>query len=318
MNAVARLKTSLKRFVHASLQTPRRERALVAIARQCPAQLQPTLRKLVPQPRSYAASEERLVTRFGMQWHLHPSEYFQWHHYFAFADAVLETLQHVVHEGDCVLDIGANIGLYTGIVARKVGVSGRVHSFEPNPPTFQRLTLHVQENGLDNVHCHAIALGETEQDSVLNDFGGTDSGKSSLRGVDPGKAVAGVSVHVSALDSVVQRLALEKIDVVKIDVEGFEPEVLLGARATIASRKPLICLEWSPNWHAGREAQAAQALRMLESASYRCFEISSEPSSHGVLFERPWTQPSRGQNVLLVPAGSEHRLRGLRVAFLSQ
>jgi FkbM family methyltransferase len=300
-------KEALKSLLHAGLKTPARERALIVAVERLPVRLQEQLRKLVPQPRSYAADESRRANRYGMSWRLHPAEYFQWHQYFGFADAVLQTLQHVVRPGDCVFDVGANIGFYSAVVARSVTDTGRVHSFEPSPQTFARLAAHVAENHLSNVICHELALGAVDQESVLNDFGGSDSGKASLRAAGAGQHVGGRAVRVRTLDQFMAGIRDPRLHVLKVDVEGYEPEMLLGAATTICRDLPLICLEWSPAWHAGREANATAAVDLLAGAGYRCFEISSRFDRHGALFRTEFRHVKNTTNLLLVPPGDESR-----------
>jgi FkbM family methyltransferase len=273
-----------------------------------PLRFQRTMQKVVPQPQAYSPDEVRSVVRFGMQWQLHPAQYFQWHQYFGFADPVLETLSKLARPGDVVADVGANIGFYSGVLAQRVGSTGSVHAFEPNPATHAWLAAHVRDNRLSNVRCHALALADVEQELTLNEFGGSDSGKASLRPDGAGQVIAGPVVDVRSLDGWFAQSGERGIDLIKVDVEGYEPEMLLGAARTIREFLPIICLEWSPGWHRGREDKATAARKLLRELGYDCLEVSSAPAQHVSLSPLDLDALRETRNVLLVPPGAERRL----------
>lgn len=311
--AVSRLKNEAKGLLHDALRTPRREEALIRLATRLSPRFHGILRKVVPQTSDYHATDVRSVRRYGLDWKLHPAEYFQWHHYFCLSDAVLDTLRKITRAGDHVYDVGANIGFYSAVLARLVGEGGRVTCFEPNPKTYARLRAHILDNGLNNVRCYDVALGDVEEASTLHDFGGQDSGKASLRPRSVEKNVDACEVRVRTLDGIRREAPDERMDVLKVDVEGFEPEALLGASNSIASSLPSICLEWSPRWHVGRQGKADRVVKLLQSLGYRCFEISSLPKSHGVLFPLKWERLTENYNLLLMAPSSEHRLAACNV-----
>jgi lipopolysaccharide transport system ATP-binding protein len=151
-------------------------------------------------------------------------------------------LQSLIKTGDRVLDIGANIGYYTVLFASWVGPTGVVHAFEPDPDNFALLninTLDFQKNG--NVHLHAVALGETS--GTANLFRSKDN--IGMHRLYDSVCCDGSSVEVPVYLG--DKFALDPIDLIKIDIEGFELFALNGLKNTVTNSPNLkILTEFSP------------------------------------------------------------------------
>lgn len=139
--------------------------------------------------------------------------------------------------GQSVLDIGANVGVFTTRAARRVGPTGRVVAVEPHPENFRLLSGNVERNGLDNARLVEAALDD-------------HSGKTELfvheRGINHSlKRRTGRSILVAlkTIDQVVEEAGLERIDLIKIDTEGNVPAILRGGQETISRHKPRIVFE---------------------------------------------------------------------------
>ncbi|MDX2099030.1 MAG: FkbM family methyltransferase [Leptolyngbyaceae cyanobacterium bins.59] len=139
-----------------------------------------------------------------------------------------------------ILDIGANIGC-TALLFGKL--AQEVYAFEPSPTTFSFLEKNITSSGLTNIFPKNIGLG-------------TEPGEYPLTLAPSNRAVAFVSNQTQAgtghivekiiirpLDEVVQSLHLTKVDFIKIDVEGFEGQVLKGATQTLKTHQPIVVLE---------------------------------------------------------------------------
>jgi FkbM family methyltransferase len=135
----------------------------------------------------------------------------------------LNNLRGAVAGGGVFLDIGANIGYYA-LMAARFG-AGRVLAFEPNPKVYARLCFNIAANGLENrVKPLQIALGaETATMTMIvtdRDMGGS---RISTDGDDSGNAI---SVQMAPLGNVLQDERIDRVDALKIDVEGMEDAVL--------------------------------------------------------------------------------------------
>ncbi|HEV2292216.1 MAG TPA: FkbM family methyltransferase [Tepidisphaeraceae bacterium] len=140
----------------------------------------------------------------------------------------------LVRRGDTVLDIGANLGLVTLRLSALVGSGGRVHAFEPNPLMIELLERSVQRHHLQNVTVHPVALGEKEAELDLH-VPANHAGQASLRDKARGERVR---VPVKRLASIPDLPMNRPIRFMKIDVEGYEPEVLRGAEELLKNNPP--------------------------------------------------------------------------------
>jgi len=138
-----------------------------------------------------------------------------------------------------IAEIGANCGAHTVRMASKVGLRGRVVAFEPQPVVFQTLCGTIALNSLMNVDCLPYGLaaepGSTKIPAldyrVENNFGGIGLDSSSN---------GNIPVPLCRFDEV---YTYDKLDFLKIDVEGMERDVLIGARNTVQKLRPVIYVE---------------------------------------------------------------------------
>jgi FkbM family methyltransferase len=161
--------------------------------------------------------------------------------------------------GDTALDIGANMGLVTVLLSSIVGPSGHIHAFEPQSSLVDLLRQSLARNERHNVTIHPVALGTHDGEMTLS-LSGTNSGAASLvRHV--GGSVA--SVQVRTLSGL---LGETKARLVKLDVEGYEADVLEGGRAWLEAAKPDVILFESND-------DDDRVFRILERFGYRFFGI---------------------------------------------
>jgi FkbM family methyltransferase len=179
---------------------------------------------------------------------------------------VWRLLMNETRTGDVVADVGAFIGLYAVALAQRVGPSGRVLAFEPDPVNFAGLRAHVELNGVtDSVHLFPAAVGQMEG-RVSFSVGGSQSSLSNSVGQR-------IEVDSVRLDSAVGN---GRVDILKIDVEGFEEHVLRGGATLLADprRRPrAIFIEVHP--YAWKEAgtTSESLLGMLRGHGYSAFGL---------------------------------------------
>ena len=139
-------------------------------------------------------------------------------------------------DGANILDIGANIGNHSVYYAM-VRKARKIHAFEPTRDVFEVLCKNIELNSLQSIiKPHNIALGECDGKASIKERPAGNLGGTSLKADTSGEII------VKSLDDI-QAEFDEKIDFVKIDVEGFESQVLLGAKAFLAYHKPTIMIE---------------------------------------------------------------------------
>jgi FkbM family methyltransferase len=210
--------------------------------------------------------------------------------------------------GMTVLDIGAHHGLYTLLAARRVGPKGRVVAFEPSPRERRKLVLNVRLNRCANVQIENCALGSSagEADFFLVD--GIDTGCNSLRPPNVKEPTRVVHVPVNVLDVCLRLRAIDRIDFIKMDVEGGEREVLKGAVELLDRRpRPVILCEVQDH---RAEAWGYQAREVIEFLSSRGFHWFCLPDDGG-LEEVDCQQENFCGNFVAIP---QERLEQFRAA----
>jgi FkbM family methyltransferase len=142
-----------------------------------------------------------------------------------------------------VLDVGSNIGM-TALALSQICPDGKIVAIEPLPRTFQYLTRNVAKSGASNVKTYNFALGSAEGSVLMQ---GHPSNFACSFVADsysiPTSDHFSQQVPVKRLDDVFPQLSLDRLDLLKIDVEGFELEVLAGAAETLNIYKPIIFME---------------------------------------------------------------------------
>lgn len=178
--------------------------------------------------------------------------------------------QKHLKDGQVVLDIGANIGYYTLIFSSKVGPSGRVISFEPEPENFQILSRNVSVNGCKNVELVSKAVSDTAGKISL--YLNTDN-RGDHRIFDSSDGRSSVTVEAVRLDDFFVGFK-EPIALVKMDIQGAELRALVGMTSLI-SRSPGVTLvtEFWPEALAACGSKPLHYLETLTGMGFRFFNF---------------------------------------------
>ncbi len=163
----------------------------------------------------------------------------------------LELFEKLLRPGMCVLDVGANIGVYSAIAARKVGLTGRVIAIEPDPTNCTFLKRTKERNKLANLTIINKAAGSTSGEAFLHLC---KTNKADHRTYDSDKSRAKIRVEMATLDAVVAELQVLQIDLLKIDTQGFEPFVAQGMQELLERNRDISIL-----WSSGRGASPRPA-----------------------------------------------------------
>jgi FkbM family methyltransferase len=149
----------------------------------------------------------------------------------------------LVREEDTVFDIGANFGLYSVIASARLR-SGSLHAFEPNPDLFSILKANLEKRPFGHLEAHQIAIGATRGNVAFNCA--LDSAFSSVVETERIATERTVMVPITTLDGFMEERDIQLVDLMKIDVEGYEPEVLEGASRLLArTDAPIVLIEIS-------------------------------------------------------------------------
>ncbi len=151
----------------------------------------------------------------------------------------LHVMSKCLSQNDVFIDVGASIGQMSFFASNLVGENGKVISFEPHPERYDGLINGIKLNKMKNVIAYNTGLGEVEKELKLY----TDRASPSLISKEEDSDFE--NIKILKLDSVLEKENIKNVRMVKIDVEGFELEVLKGSSKLLSSDEaPIICMEY--------------------------------------------------------------------------
>ncbi len=192
-------------------------------------------------------------------------------------DHVRDALMQILKPGSTFIDVGGNVGLHALFAGSIVGPTGKVYSFEPLPHLYETLKLNVDVNGMGNiVKPHQLAVSDTEEVKSFSNF----RSHSAMSGFTvpqirleifneaDNSSVEVIEVNTVTLDKM---FAGQRVDGLKVDVEGYETLVLRGAKKLIRDNPDIkLIIEWDPllvGRTMGREAMA-ESISFLRSEGF--------------------------------------------------
>ncbi len=190
----------------------------------------------------------------------------------------LRYLWRILRPGMVFFDIGAHHGLYTLVAAKRLGADSTVVAFEPSQNEFRRLRLHLRLNGARSVLAQPIALGAKSCNQKFFQVISGDDTRGGLRPPASSDRVSETSVETARLDDYVARLALDRVDLVKLDVEGGELEVLEGASMVLAKFRPVFICEVLDATTQAWGYDAREIVLEFQRRDFRLFEIQLDGS----------------------------------------
>lgn len=201
----------------------------------------------------------------------------------SFEYSTLQLFTEIIKPGDVIIDVGANSGLYSILYSKLVGNQGKVHAFEPDKATFSLLTENIKLNNCNNVATHNFALSNKESRIEMVAYNPENL---KLKDGDSFKYMQEVSgdtakdtenlMHSCKMDDFKKLCIEDKIDFLKIDVEGAELLVLQGSVETILKYKPTIIFELSGKWTKRFNYKPYQVFVFLNELGYEMEEYDFE------------------------------------------
>jgi FkbM family methyltransferase len=194
-------------------------------------------------------------------------------------------LRRLLTDGDVFFDVGANAGVLTLAASRWVGPGGRVYGFEPSAREFERLEENLLMNAARNVTAVRQAVSSSTGRASLRvaaaGFGGLNTlgERFPYEGVDTSRIE---SVETTTLDDFVEREALDRVDVIKLDVEGAEAAVLSGASRVLRDYRPALVIEVVARSLAANGSTVSQLEDALEASNYALFAIDESACLRGI------------------------------------
>jgi len=230
------------------------------------------------------------------------SQYYSFRHSIPdFEKKLLKRLSTGALSGSVVIDIGANIGLFTLCLA-DIYKQSKIYSFEPSRDTFQILSSHINSSPFsDRVSHYSLAVSSFDGITTFLD---DQSSSATNRLLSPQESLASngkkqiYEVPTVSLDSFCSMHNIESIELLKVDVEGFEAQVLDGASMMLdQNRIKCIFLELCPSNLAAVGTSPLELWSMIDSLGLNAFRISPDSSLHPI--DLVYFEQSKLENILL-------------------
>lgn len=235
------------------------------------------VRALAP-PEKCKTLGEPCLLRDGSLFVVQPGLQLGWHVllFGSYEREVREIMRVVMPRGGTAIDVGANVGWHSLLMARLVGAEGRVLAIEANASIRRRLALNIALNRFGNIDIVPCAMWSREQMLKFTVRGADEPDSASGHVLADWSGAAATEIPARPLDAIVRERACTRVDFLKIDVEGFEWPVLQGAEETITSFRPHIVFEFDKAYWPRGGGDPASLAAFFERHRYRLFTIAGD------------------------------------------
>lgn len=210
-----------------------------------------------------------------------------------FGEYETNIIKKIVKPGMTAVDIGANFGYFSLLLSGLVGESGKVFAFEPDSSAFKLLSRNIKENGIKNVFLVNKALSNKVGSAKLY-LDKDNQGEMSLSLNNVDKPRGYISVETITLDSYFVYLN-ERVDFIKMDVQGAEGMVIDGAKEILSKHKPKILFEFWPWGLNSLGFNPEKLLTDLINNGYKIKEVKEVLDEYGIS-NIPKTSSNRKNN----------------------
>ena len=188
-------------------------------------------------------------------------------------------MNSIVEEGMKVIDIGANVGISSVAIARKIGERGKLHSFEPLPQYFDVLKENISSNGLENVEVYELAVTDQVGRAYFYQ-------KELSSGIVFEEGAKKCEVPTTTIDRFLSGEKIERIDLINMDCEGSELLVLKGAEKTLHKNKVKIFCEIHHDFLKQLGQSIEDLIEYLQSLEFQVQSVSLNDLEVGNNFEK--------------------------------
>ncbi len=182
----------------------------------------------------------------------------------------------LLRPGDTAVDVGANIGLYTLVMAKQVGPTGKVYAFEPANKSYETLIEHISLNGLQGVvDAHQLLIDRQKGTLLLHEDGLRGTNRVGGSRFDGPNTVVTERRSTTLDDFFMDKRQLP--DLIKIDVEGYEFNVLMGAPQTLKKHSCTVLCEVHPPLLSELGVSFADMCGFMREVGYRMLDLQGKP-----------------------------------------
>lgn len=240
--AVLKLKTKLLNSVRRIFTRPFTERLLIRVV--AGTEYGGFWSKFIPGPQLFREGTIRKVKRDDINYELDLSCLMQWYVYWGQVERQRSRLYSMTSEGDTVLDIGTNIGETLFHFAKVAGDSGFVYGFEPDQDTYRKVTNNIGLNTFENVHVFNTGVADKKESVKLFRVDPHNRGMNRILTEEESAGFEdSTTIETDTLDNILAENGISAVDLIKIDIEGYEMHALRGAVDTLRLYRPRLFVE---------------------------------------------------------------------------
>jgi FkbM family methyltransferase len=186
--------------------------------------------------------------------------------------------KRLAQQAEIIFDVGANVGLYS-LLAAEANPQAQIHAFEPTREILTILQSNIELNGIENITVNAVGVGSHAGKAILRQDKGSDGANEGTNFVVDTETMSQTSdrfVSLMPLDDYCEQQGLDRIDLIKMDIEGGEYQALMGAQRLLrAQRIGCLFIEFA-EWAAQRSGSSLSQLRtLLEENGYSLNRLTS-------------------------------------------
>lgn len=188
----------------------------------------------------------------------------------------LRFLWKFLRPGMVFLDIGSYHGMYSLVAAKRLEKEGQIVAFEPSSREFSRLRLHLRWNGITTVHSERCAVGSSATETTFFQITSGDATRGGLHAPASDDSVEEIRVRTIRLDPYISSFPLDRVDLVKLDVEGGEMEALRGAAFILTNFRPMLICEVLDATTQVWGYEARDIIEFLSALGYSWFDFQED------------------------------------------
>jgi len=192
---------------------------------------------------------------------------------YGFEKDIIRCFRKLIKKDDVVLDIGANIGIYSLIASESIGKIGRIYAFEPANIAYSSLLYNIKLNRIDNIYPIKAGVSDHSGRAIFNIC--HDDAYNSLGEAPLKQIIKSETIDLMSIDDFVINYKIAKVNVIKVDTEGAEYLVFKGAHKTLNKHKPILFFEHNPIVTKGFSNSTHDLIELIRFHGYELFEIKN-------------------------------------------
>jgi FkbM family methyltransferase len=229
--------------------------------------------KIIPDNKLYPENTIRRVKRNKINYVLDISDYQNWLIYFGLNNDKPEGLYELVKKKSIIIDVGGNIGQTAMNFAKIAGEHSIIFTFEPDELNYSNLIENLGQNNFKNIRHFNLGLGSIKEELPLKINSPSNRGGNRI---DKKNTMGSSLIKIERLDHILEKEQINNVDLIKIDVEGFELEVLKGSKKTIERYMPSLYIEVDDNNLCQQGTNAKELINYVSAFGYNCIHSKSK------------------------------------------